>query len=147
MKTPKLLLDRLPADFHDRLCNWGEVMRDRHRRAVSPTYQVCRDLARRAGQTRNLENDAVQEWDEADAGLIERAWSLAASYRMHPQAPLLLRAYYVMGHPPYLICRMQGIRAREFDDILVRCVAYFEQFVAQFENRLHNPAQSVMTTV
>lgn len=145
MKTPKLLLDRLPADFHERLCNWREVMRDRRRRAVSRRIRCAAIWP--AGQTRNLENEVVQDWDEADAGLIERAWSLAASYRMHPQAPLLLRAYYVMSQPPYLICRMQGIRAREFDDILVRRVAYFQQFVAQFENRLHNFAQSVIITV
>lgn len=147
MKTPKLLLDRLPADFHLRLCNWGEVMRDRNRRGVSPTYEVCRALAKRAGQTGGDNGEPELEWNEEDAEAIERAWRLGAAYRMDPRAPLLLRAYYLAGQPPYLICRMQGIRTREFDDMLVRSVADFQKFVAQLENRLHSAAKSVMTTV
>lgn len=147
MKTPKLLLDRLPADFHRRLENWGEVMRDRRHQGVSPTYEVCRALAKRAGQGAWGSDDPEKEWNEADADLIERAWRLGAAYRMHPRAPLLLRAYYVANQPPFVICRMQGIRAREFDDHLVRGVTDFQHFVAQMESRMHNPAQSVMTTV
>ncbi|AZR93916.1 hypothetical protein BBB39_09140 [Bordetella trematum] len=147
MKTPKLLLDRLPADFHARLENWGDVMRDRSRPAVSPTYQICRDLARRAGQTRNMENEPVREWNEPDAEFIEGCWRLAAGYRGLPRETAMLRAYYVLLQPPHIICRFQGVRAREFDDVIVRAVVEFEHFVARIQNRRHNPPQSVQTTV
>ena len=147
MNMPKLLLDRLPADFHARLENWGEVMRDRARRGVSPTYEICRMLAKRAGQGAWEGEEQEREWDEADAVFIEKAWRLGSAYRMNPRSCMMLRAYYVVGHPPYLICRMQSIRAREFDDTLVRAVAEFDEFVARMKNPPHNPPQSVMTTV
>lgn len=148
MTIPKLLLDRLPADFHERLENWGAVMRDRPSFSVSPTYQVCQELARRAGKLpRDDENPKRPERDEADAELIEACWRTAAGYRGLPRETALLRAYYVLRQPPSITCRLQGIRMREFDDILVRAVHEFEFYVAKFVSRVHNPPQSVMTTV
>lgn len=147
MITPKLLLERLPADFHKRLENWGNVMRDRSRQNVSPTYEVCRRLAKRAGQGAWGSDDALTEWNEVDADFIEKAWRLGAAYRMDPKAPLLLRAYYVVGQPPRVICRMQGIRAREFDDMLVRAVVDFEVFVASLADRGYSAHKSELTTV
>lgn len=147
MTAPEYLLHRLPADFHRRLENWGEVMRDRSRQSVSPTYEVCRALAKRAGQGAWGSDDPEKEWNEADADTIERAWRLGGSYRLGKQVSGIIRAYYLLGQPPFLICRLQKVRTREFPDIFVRGVEDFQQFVAQMENRMHNPAQSVMTTV
>ncbi|CAB3889370.1 MULTISPECIES: hypothetical protein [Achromobacter] len=146
MTIPKLLLDRLPADFHKRLCNWGEVMRDRRRRAVSPTYQICKDLARRAGQTRNLEEDPRDEWDEPDADFMEAAWRNAV-YRILHQHRELLRAHYVEHAYWKMTCRALSIRPREYDDTLVRAVGNFEDFVAQYASRVHNLRQDSQTTV
>ncbi|MFY1884149.1 hypothetical protein ACOTCJ_11655 [Achromobacter xylosoxidans] len=149
MTIPKLLLDRLPADFHERLENWGAVMRDRPSFSVSPTYQVCQELARKAGKLpRGEDSEHLRpEKDEADAELIEACWRTAAGYRGLPRETALLRSYYVLRQPPAIICRMQGVRVREFDDILVRAVYEFESYVAKFVSRVHNPPQSVMTTV
>lgn len=147
MKTPQLLMERLPADFHRRLENWGEVMRDRSRRGVSPTYEICRAMAKRAGQGA-WEGEAVErEWDEHDAAFIETAWRTSAGYRTEPRGTGVLRAYYVLGQPPAIICRFHGVRAREFDDVLVRGVMDFHRWVAILESRAHNQRHSVMTTV
>ncbi|MDH1177942.1 hypothetical protein N5C72_07640 [Achromobacter mucicolens] len=149
MSIPKLLLYRLPADFHERLENWGAVMRDRPSFSVSPTYQVCQELARRAGKLpRGDDSENLRpEKDEADAELIEACWRTAAAYRGLPRETALLRAYYVLRQPPAIICRMQGMRVREFDDVLVRAVLEFQAYLAKFVSRVHNPPQSVMTTV
>lgn len=147
MRTPKLLLDRLPADFHRRLENWGEVMRDRRRRGVSPTYEICRAMAKRAGQGAWEGDQAAREWDEDDATFIEGAWRTSAGYRTDPRGTGVLRAYYVLGQPPAIICRFHGVRAREFEDVLVKAVVDFQRWVAILEAKMHNPAQSVMTTV
>jgi hypothetical protein len=54
MKTPKLLMDRLPADFHDLLCNWGEVMCDRHRVPCCPPTRWAATWPAVQGQCRGL---------------------------------------------------------------------------------------------
>lgn len=145
MNTPQLLLDRLPADFHRRLENWGDVMRDRRRQGVSPTYEVCQQLKRMAGKM--PPNEEKPELDEADAASIEAAWRLAAGYRMEPRHAGILRAYYVLRQPPFIVCRLWSMRVREFDDTLVRAVHSFQELVALQEIRRHNPQHSVPTTV
>ncbi|CCJ51933.1 hypothetical protein [Bordetella bronchiseptica] len=146
MTTSKMLLDRLPADFHARLENWGEVMRSRPHYAVSPTYEVCRRLAKRAGQGAWGGEEGVRELDESDAGLIEAAWRNSV-YRMLHQHRDILRAHYVTRSYWRATCRALDLRSREYDDVLVRAVSNFEDFVARYAVVMHNPAQDRPTTV
>lgn len=145
MTIPKLLLDRLPLDFHERLENWGEVMRSRGGYGVSPTYEICRMLAKQAGKLAEVE-EPQKEVDEVDGAFIEAAWRNAV-YRMLHQHRELLRAHYVQRAYWKTTCRAQGIRLREYDDILVRAVGNFEDFVAQYASRVHNRRQDNLTTV
>lgn len=145
MSIPKLLLYRLPADFHERLCNWGEVMRSRGGYGVSPTYEICRMLAKQAGKLPRGE-EPEKELDEADAGFIEAAWRNSV-YRMLHQHRELLRAHYVQRAYWKATCRAQGIRLREYDDTLVRAVGNFEDFVARYAGVVHNRRQDNLTTV
>ncbi|WP_317728658.1 hypothetical protein [Achromobacter xylosoxidans] len=146
MKTPKLLLDRLPADFHDRLCNWGEMMQVRSAFGTSPTYDVCRALAKRAGQGAWGSDDPEREVNEADACFIEAAWRNSAD-RMLQQHRDILRAHYVQRAYWKGTCRALGVRLREYDDILVRAVENFEDFVARYAIVVHNHSQDNLTTV
>ncbi|WP_232827140.1 hypothetical protein [Bordetella bronchiseptica] len=135
MTTRKMLLDRLPADFHARLENWGEVMRSRPHYAVLPTYEVCRRLAKRTGQGAWEGEEYVRELDERDAGLIEAAWRNSV-YRMLHQRRDILRAHYVTRSYWLATCRALGLRTREYDDVLVRAVGNFEDFVARYATPL-----------
>ena len=145
MTISKLLLDRLPADFHLRLENWGDVMRSRGRYGVSPTYEICRMLAKQAGKLPPGE-EPEREPDEADAGFIEAAWRNSV-YRMLHQHREILRAHYVARAYWKATCRAQGIRLREYDDTLVRAVGNFEDFVARYAVVVHNQRQDNLTTV
>ncbi|AMG44708.1 hypothetical protein AL520_09195 [Achromobacter xylosoxidans] len=145
MSIPQLLLDRLPADFHERLCNWGDVMRSRGGYGVSPTYEICRMLAKKAGKLPRGE-EPEKELDEDDAGFIEAAWRNSV-YRMLHQHREILRAHYVQKAYWKATCRAQSIRLREYDDTLVRAVGNFEDFVAQYAMRVHNRRQDNLTTV
>lgn len=145
MSKPKSLVERLPADFHNRLENWGDVMRVRHQYGVSPTYEVCQRMKREAGEM--LPSDEAVVYNEPDAALIEAAWRITAGYRMNPQHVGMLRAYYVLQQPHFIICRLWAMRVREFDDTLVRAVLRFQEIVALYEIRVHNAAHSVLTTV
>lgn len=112
MTISKLLLDRLPADFHRRLENWGDVMRSRGTYGVSPTYDICRMLAKKAGKLPPGE-DFDRDLDEVDAGFIEAAWRNSV-YRMLHQHRELLRAHYVArvleGHVPGPEHPVAGVR-------------------------------------
>lgn len=145
MSISKLLLYRLPAEFHERLENWGDVMRSRGGYGVSPTYEICRMLAKQAGKLPRGE-EPEKELDEADAGFIEAAWRNSV-YRMLHQHRELLRAHYVQRAYWKATCRAQGIRLREYDDILVRAVGNFEDFVARYGAVVHNRRQDNLTTV
>lgn len=145
MSIPNLLLYRLPADFHERLENWGDVMRSHGGYGVSPTYEICRMLARKAGKLPRGE-EPEKELNEDDAKFIEAAWRNSV-YRMLHQHREILRAHYVQKSYWKATCRAQGIRLREYDDTLVRAVGNFEDFVAQYGMRVHNRRQDNLTTV
>lgn len=63
---------------------------------------------------------------------------MCTAYLMPPPQIAMLRAYYVLGQPPHLICRFYTVRAREFDDILVRAVGNFQQAVEKMEKTAQN---------
>lgn len=147
MKMPKLLLDRLPADFHARLENWGDVMRSGNvTYAISPTYEICRMLAKRAGQGEWGGEEEPPERDEQDAQFIEAAWRNSV-YRMPHEHRSLLRAHYVAKAYWKGTCRALSIRPREYDGLLVRAVGNFEDFVARYAAIVHNQRQDRLTTV
>lgn len=149
MSIPNLLLYRLPPEFHERLENWGDVMRGRVGYGVSPTYEVCLMLARNAGKLprgEEPEKKPEKELNEDDADLIEAAWRNSV-YRMLHQHREILRAHYVQRAYWKATCRAQGIRLREYDDVLVRAVGNFEDFVARQIVVVHNQHQDNLTTV
>lgn len=135
-----LLIDRLPRRLNDRLCNWGDVMRDRHRKGESATYRICHNMSKHAGKTRELENDRIDERDFLDAELMEGHWSATFHLMKHEQRGII-RAHYVEAAYWKVTCRMLRIQPREYDNVLVNAVVNFANFVAIREMPVHNPLQ------
>lgn len=137
--------ERARDSFVRRLENWGAYFGRRYQPGTSPTYEICESMAGNAGQGYR-ESVAKQEIDADDAQTIEWCWCRAA-YRMEPKHHAMLKAYYVVGSDPRLICRVLLIRYRSFDAELAAAVARFQDAVAIFESVPHNSTHPNLTTV
>ena len=119
-------------------------MRSRGTYGVSPTYDICRMLAKKAGKLPPGE-DFDRDLDEVDAGFVRRRGairSIACSTSTASYCGLTMsRAYWKAT------CRAQSIRLREYDDTLVRAVGNFEDFVARYALVVHNQRQDNLTIV
>lgn len=137
-----LLTDRLPADLHERLENWGRVMRVHAKQGTSITGKICDAMAKRAGQgVHGDEQHHRPELREHDAYVIELVWR-AAQYRMVPKRRSLLRVHYVLETFRPLACRTLQLRDRDYENELVAAVADFARLL-----RLHDVAVASSGTV
>lgn len=135
MKT-LLLSDRLPADLHLRLENWGAVMRVYAKQGTSVTGEICDAMALRAGRrVRGDEHVVRVELDEHDACVIELVWR-SSTYRVIPNRQKLLRGHYVTQIFRPFLCRMCGLREHRYEDEIVASVMDFERLLRLHELRI-----------
>lgn len=122
--------------------------------ANQPRWERCRtalqgqDAVHAAGE-KYLPKLAGQDKAEYDA-YKGRAMFYGATARTEEvlhQHRDILRAHYVTRSYWLATCRALGLRTREYDDVLVRAVGNFEDFVARYAVVVHNPAQDRPTTV
>ena len=102
--------------LHERLSNWGRVMRLRPTQAVNPVHVICARLAEIAGVPREPQLGGFDVALRADAELCEKAWSFM---RHDLRWKAALADYYVVGLPlPIVARRARAPLARAADEIV-----------------------------
>lgn len=143
-------LSDLPPDFVRRLENWGAYFRsERGLPCVSPTYEVCLQMAVEAGETVTdgyREANPRPEVDAEDALVMERHWAMC-SYRIPAKDRALVKAHWVDSADPRLVCRVLKIRYLSFEPELAMATQRFRNAVALLESTTYNPRQDNQTTV
>jgi hypothetical protein len=137
-RRPKgpIALHSLSALLRYRLDNWGNVMRNRERDGISPTYVICERMARQKGQI-----DAARRpiyTDEADASLVEAAWRARTMTILSKE---LLRGYYVLRLHPAHLARLLSLGRVEFDSRLYHAHIQIEFVLALVDRLAQNRAQ------
>ncbi|MCP1679424.1 hypothetical protein [Kerstersia gyiorum] len=128
-----LLQDMIPRALFDRLTNWGECMRGGMPPPYeSPTYRICADLARRAGQTRGLENDRVDDRDPVDAEIMEAAWRYSLG-RMPEEQRRVVRDHFVRNRDWRSTCKQWAVPRRRYNDLVAGAALNFGQILEQYE--------------
>ena len=129
-------LHELDQGFIRRLENWGDYFNAAGgRRNTSPTYEVCKLLAIRAGKEIEVgyaTSNPRPEIDEQDAMIIERHWAMCA-YRVSALDRALIKAHWVHRRDPRMVCRVLKLRFMSWEHRLCEAVLRFQRTVELFE--------------
>jgi len=134
---------KIGPELHERLENWGWVMRVKEKQGKSPTAAICHRMAVHAGKKRDFEPTPPSEKELHDAFEIERAWR---SPLMPKRAKGMLRGYYVFAMHPRAICRSAAIRASEFDQEMGKACDFLTNIMKRLAFRdeaAHNPGYNL----
>lgn len=135
-----MTLSDLPPGFVDRLENWGRYYRPRGKPFESTTYRVCEEAAVAAGKTITdgyREANSRQEIDVDDALIMERHWAMS-SYRLPAVDRALVKAHWVEGADPRMVCRLLKLRYLSYEKELCEATQRFRNVVAVLESTAYN---------
>ena len=90
--------------IEQRLDNWG-----RANKVCRAGAQYCAAWARMADALEGRRGASIKEYDEADAERVTLAWR-----RLTPEQRDLLKRFYILNEPPFVIARRAGCRLRNF---------------------------------
>lgn len=132
-------LERVPRRLHERLENWGRYYKPKARAKSSVVHDVCEGVAGAAGKRSYQDSYGPSERapyrdpvDVEDARIIEWAWG-RCDHRVDRKQRALLRAYYVEGADPRMVCRALGIRWLSYEDELFAAAESFGVALAILE--------------
>lgn len=130
-------LHELDSTFVRRLENWGEYFGGGIGGGpnTSPTYEVCKLLAIRAGkevQVGFATSNPRPEIDEEDAMIMERHWAMCA-YRVPMLDRALIKAHWVHRRDPRAVCRVLKLRFLSWEHRLCEAVLRFQRAVELLE--------------
>jgi hypothetical protein len=131
---------KVDDQFSQRLENWGIYYRMTGSPAgTSATWEVCRRLAKDAGEIGQASSAPKREIDEADARVIEWCWS-QSGYRMDRKHHAMLKAHFINRMDPRVICRHLQMRYLSYDSELAKAVKRFSECVKMMETFGSNTA-------
>ncbi|ARP90307.1 hypothetical protein CAL14_08425 [Bordetella genomosp. 9] len=134
---------KIGPELHERLENWGRIMRVKERQGRSPTADICHRLAVQAGKIKEVQKAPPDEAKLQDAFEIERAWR---NPLMPRRAKAMLRGFYVFRMHPNSICRSGGIRYAEFDAEMWKACCFLTNMMERLAFRAeaaHNPQHNL----
>ncbi|WP_141218165.1 hypothetical protein [Bordetella genomosp. 11] len=135
---------KIGPELHERLENWGWVMRDKITPGTSPTAKICHQLAVMAGKYKpEHHSEPPTRAQTADAAEIEQAWR---NELMPMKAKMMLAGYYTYRLHPHRVCRAAAIRFADFDAEMGRACGFLATILERLaarRNRAQNPLHNL----